>query len=137
MDRGSVSLRFRHPARDLRFLKDVLSLVPFRTWAVGEPRRALNGDILTGELKGTYEDSYWVALLEFEPKDGFGVQLNRVVSMLKRTEAAVRDHVESGGTVEIYLNLTGHTHNAGKMPAPLLATMAELGITLWVEVFPK
>ncbi|MGE0425981.1 MAG: hypothetical protein AB7O88_27215 [Reyranellaceae bacterium] len=137
MDRGSVSLIFRHPARDLRFLRDVLSLVPFQTWAVGEPLRALSGEILTGELKGTYEDSYWVARLEFEPKDGFGVQLDRTVSRLKRIETTVQDHIESGGTVEIYLDLTGHTHNAGKMPAPLLATMAELGITLWVEVFPK
>jgi hypothetical protein len=137
MDLGEVALRLRHPARDLRFLSERLDLVPFRTWVVGEPKRALNGDVLQDRFKGTYDYSYWIATLAFEPSDGFTVQLNRAVELLKRTEAIVRDHVASGGEVEIYLYLTGHTHNAGKMPAPLLAAMAELDITLWVEVFPK
>ncbi len=133
MDRGEVLLRFSHPTRDLQFLSEVLGLTPSTTWLVGEPWHAPFGPPTAIINK----DSYWSAGLRFEHHDGFGAQLNRAVELLRQAEATVRDHIASGGKVDIYLYLTGRVNNGDEIPPSLLALMAELGITLGIEVFPN
>ena len=132
MDLGSVSLRFVHPRRDLTFLSDLLDLPPFRVWVVGAPRETPKGT----PLSGTYKDSYWVSRLEFEPKDGFKNRLVEAVNLLSREQATVRELLATGGTVEIYVQLTGWINNGDSIDTPLLRMMAGLGATLSVEVFP-
>ena len=133
MDLGEVFLRFSHPTRDLRFLSEVLGLSPFRTWLVGEPWQAPYGPPTAIINK----DSFWSAGLKFEHRDGFSAQLSRAMELLRLAEATVRDHIASGGRIEIYLYLTGRVNNGGEIPPSLLAFMAELGVTLGIEVFPN
>jgi hypothetical protein len=55
----AVSLRVRHPTRDLGVLTDTLRLEAEFSWAAGDPRRSQSGS----PLGGNHRDSYWSALL--------------------------------------------------------------------------
>jgi hypothetical protein len=55
----AVSLRVRHPTRDLAVLTDTLRLESEFSWAAGDPRRSQSGS----PLGGNHRDSYWSALL--------------------------------------------------------------------------
>lgn len=132
MDRGVVSIRFRHPTRELAFLSEVLGLTAFRTWKVGTPKETPTGQ----KTGGVYDISYWVSRIEFEPKAGFSVPLTDAIGLLQRAEATVRELLDTGGNLEIYLHLTGWLSNSGSISAALLRTMADLGVRLSIEVFP-
>jgi hypothetical protein len=55
----AVSLRVRHPTKDLGVLTDKLRLEPAFSWTAGEPRRSQSGS----PLGGNHRDSYWSAML--------------------------------------------------------------------------
>ena len=55
----AVSLRVRHPTKDLEVLADELRLEPAHSWKAGEPRRSQSGS----PLGGNHRDSYWSAPL--------------------------------------------------------------------------
>ena len=55
----AVSLRVRHPSKDLDVLTDKLRLEPDHSWKAGDPRRSQSGSA----LGGNHRDSYWSALL--------------------------------------------------------------------------
>lgn len=55
----AVSLRVRHPTKDLQLLADELRLEPAHSWKAGEPRRSQSGS----PLGGNHRDSYWSAPL--------------------------------------------------------------------------
>lgn len=55
----AVSLRVRHPSKDLDVLTDKLRLEPDHSWKAGDPRRSQSG----AALGGNHRDSYWSALL--------------------------------------------------------------------------
>src|ERR1700761_3855213 len=55
----AVSLRVRHPTKDLSILTDKLRLEPAFSWVAGDPRRSQSGSA----LGGSHRDSYWSAML--------------------------------------------------------------------------
>jgi hypothetical protein len=55
----AVSLRVRHPTKDLDVLTDKLRLEPAHSWKAGDPRRSQSGS----PLGGSHRDSYWSAPL--------------------------------------------------------------------------
>jgi hypothetical protein len=55
----AVSLRVRHPSKDLDVLTDKLRLEPDHSWKAGDPRRSQSGSA----LGGNHRDSYWSAQL--------------------------------------------------------------------------
>jgi hypothetical protein len=130
MEFGCVSLRVYHPSRPLGFLSDVLGLAPFRTWAAGTPRRNLAGH----EEAGTYDTSYWVVRLEFDPRIGFLGELTHAVDLLSRSAATFHDLTATGGTIEIYVALTGWINNGDSIGPALMRTLSDLGVTLTIEV---
>jgi hypothetical protein len=130
--RGSLSVRFRHPTKTLSYLSELLKLPCFRTWAVGEPRRTPKG----GPLDGTYPDSYWVYRTEIQSERGFRNEVIAVLQVLIDVKGAIHDHLTSGGTITVFLQLTGSINNGDEIDSSLLQTMGELGVDFGIEVFP-
>ena len=130
MEFGWVSLRVRHPSRPLEFLTGLLALEPFRAWAAGTPRRNLAGY----PEGGVYDSSYWTSHQDFDPRAGFLGELTRTVELLSRSEATFRELAATGGTIEIYVALTGWITNADSVGPALLRAMSDLGVTLTIEV---
>jgi hypothetical protein len=131
MEFGCVSLRVWHPTESLAFLSDVLGLEPFRTWMVGTPSQTPGGNA----AGGTNDESYWVSRLEFDPRTGFSNELTRAVDLLAQAEIAVRTLAATGGRIEIFVALTGWINNGDSMSPALLRRIADLGVTLTIEVF--
>ncbi len=84
--------------------------------------------------QGIHDTSYWVCRLEFEPRTGFLGELRRAVDLLSRCEAELRDLAATGGRIELYVQLTGWINNGDSIGPPLLRAMADLGVTLSIEV---
>lgn len=130
MEFGWVSLRVRHPSRSLEFLSGLLALEPFRAWTAGTPKRNFAGY----PEGGVYDGSYWVSHQDFDPRAGFLGELTRTVDLLSRSEASFHDLAATGGTIEIYVALTGWITNSDSVGPALLRTMSDLGVTLTIEV---
>ena len=128
---GSILIRFRHPSRDLTFLSSLLGLSCSRNWKSGSPRQTPTGS----PLSGTYPESYWVAQLDFPSEEGFGKKLLFVLDLLIKAKETLNEIRESGGKIEIYLQLSGAVNNGDTIKSTFLNAMGELGIDLLVEVF--
>ncbi len=71
-----ISLKFRHPYKDLTFLSSKLGLNVSRIWLVGDDRKTPHGD----KLLGKYEESYCVLNIPDECKD-----INDAIKLVKAT----------------------------------------------------
>ena len=131
MTTGYISLRFRHPTRELDYLSSLLGLTCFRSWTVGTARQTPTGKI----LPGTNAESYWVSLSEYPVEAGFSNELKATITRLVQVKDHIRDIKKSGGKVEIYLQLSGSITNGDSIDSTLLKKMGELEVDLLLEVF--
>jgi len=131
-DIGTLSIRFRHPSKDLSFLSEELGLNCNRCWKAGSPRQTPKGD----PLPGTYKDSYWYSRIEISRSDNLGIQTLRAIEILERSKATAIDIKSTGGAIEIYLQLPGAENNGGEIKSENLKRLSDLGVDLLIEVFP-
>ncbi len=87
-------------------------------------------------MSGTYRESHWVGGLEFASTSGFRKKFVSLLRRLKRAEKTCRRIKETGGTIELYLQLPGSVNNGDTIEPALLNEMAQLGIELSIKVFP-
>lgn len=128
---GNISIRFRHPTENLEFISSLLGLTCFRNWTVGSPQQTPTGE----PLKGKYNDSYWVSRLEFPSEEGFIEQLMYIIDLLVKEKETLYDLKTTGGSIEIYLQLSGSINNGDTINSSLLKIMGDLGVDLLIEVF--
>jgi len=128
---GNLSIRFRHPTKDLDFFSACLELPCFRSWNVGSNRRTPTGET----LEGRNSDSYWVSRVEYPIQTGFKKQLEYIIGLLAKQKDTLSEHKASGGKIEVYLQLSGAINNGDEIDSALLKTMGELGVDLLIEVF--
>jgi hypothetical protein len=128
----SISIRFWHPTRDLSFLSSLLGLDCFRSWVAGAPRQTPRGT----PLSGLYRESYWTSRTEFEIEENFSGQFLLATDILVKAKDAVRDIKESGGRIELYLNLPGSVNIGDTIDSTVLCKLGKMGVDLSIEVFP-
>jgi hypothetical protein len=139
----SLTLRIRHPQIDPSSISRELGIEPQHCWRAGEPRR---GE--TGETGGTYRETYWVGLL---PLSLLGPRLDRAGShatkaaepaallyiMLMKMKLAAgfwRTFAEQGGTIDCILQVHQGERFHFEMSHALFMLLAELRVTLSMEV---
>lgn len=129
---GCVSLRFLHPKKNLTFLSALLELPCHRTWKAGAPRQTPKGT----PLPGVYDQSYWMSRFEFTLKQGFQGQFMNAVDHLMKAEQKISGFIDSGGEIELYLQLDGDINHGGIINNDTIVILGRLGIKLLIEVFP-
>ena len=101
-----LSLRLRHPARDLSLATELLGLIPNVSWSAGAARAAPDGAL----LGGTRTESYWTAPLadgdRFESNGcGLAEAIRSVLPRLMPHRAFLNKIRDEGGAAEIFVGL--------------------------------
>ena len=111
--------------------------MPKHTWRVGAPRTDING----AALSGVYAESYWTApLLNAEKllstKVSLDVSLVEVVQQLGAHRGFIVSLRNSGGTCACSVGVFASANFGIEIPAALMQRLVELGIDLWLDVYP-
>jgi hypothetical protein len=122
-----------HPSADPAEITREVGLEPLRSWRSGDPRYAPKGT----RLEGIWPDTRW--------SHGFALHKNAtletaVASALDKLKAAERYLAKlrgTGGTAELIVSLSGDAHQGASLNCELLQELADLGVDLGIEVFPK
>lgn len=131
MKNGRLSLQFRHPTRDLRYLENALGLPQSNGWVAGEPRVMRDGSMLPA-----MSDNYWHTAFSFNQDRGFKGDIVDTLRLLKKEDVRLNELVETDGNVMIYLQFQGIVNNGDTITPSILREMGELGINLSIEIFP-
>lgn len=82
--------------------------------------------------------TYWDFVYQVDGQRHFSDEVRKVLNWLQREKSAfLRDLQQSGGTVCLDVNILGSVNIGDELHPRDLLQMAELGITLGIEVFPK
>jgi hypothetical protein len=99
----------------------------------GEPKQTPTGRA----LPGIFEQSYWVSRVAFSAKKGFKEPIGDIVELLSKHKCLLLELKDTGGTIELYLQLPGSFNNGDTMESSILETIGGMGINLSIEVFPR
>jgi hypothetical protein len=139
-------LVIRHPNIDPAQLTKEFGRAPEYSWRAGDARAAGRAD----DADGTYRESYWVTKIEapsFPRLEQSGISFATPVTLtslesilwlgamiLKRRHDLWRRLQMEGATAEILLALVNRERFNLKLPTDLLAMMANLGLSVSVDV---
>lgn len=122
-----------HPNADPAEITREIGLTPLRAWRFGEPRFTPKGT----RLEGTWHDTRWSHGFELDRnatiETAIVVALERL-TVAGRLLATLRG---TGGTAELIISLRSDAHQGASIGADLLKALADLGVGLGIEVFPK
>ena len=129
-----LSLRLRHPDIDPETITHRVGLTPNRSWKAGETRQTARG----GELKGTYDSTYWSATLLTPPEssdgeDALAIALEHWISKLEEQATFLRTVQAGGGAVELFVGC--FRPQGTTIHSDLLGRIVGLCISLAIEVY--
>jgi hypothetical protein len=128
-----ILFRVRHPNIDPSAITAALGMAPQRSWKVGDQRTAANGRL----LKGNYDHTYWSYREEHPASKDFLQKVGLLAERLKLHASFLRQLTASGGSCEIYVQLSGLINDGDSLAPSALRLLSELDITLSIEVFPN
>ncbi len=131
MKKGWVSLSFRHPTKDLRYLGDALGLQQHHGWVAGEPWLTKSGTV-----KPSKSDNYWNSGFAFSEDRGFANDVKKALGLLEKKNVKIAELIASGGRVSITLDFQGVINNGDEIDSPILKKIGDLGINFGIEIFP-
>ena len=124
----AVSLRVRHPSKDLDVLTDKLRLEPDHSWKAGDPRRSQSGSA----LGGNHRDSYWSALLPAQMVGPSSMPLEMFFSQQLTQLARHREFFNSlqvdGGQVSLLVELAPTANASLTFSSASARKLADLNI---------
>ena len=124
----AVSLRVRHPSKDLDVLTDKLRLEPDHSWKAGDPRRSQSGSA----LGGNHRDSYWSALLPAQSVGPSSMPLEMFFSQQLVQLARYREFFNTlqsdGGQVSLLVELAPTANASLTFSSASARKLAELDI---------
>jgi hypothetical protein len=133
----TMSLQIRHPHVAPDEVTRGLGMQPQHAWRVGETRRNAEG----AAIGGAYHESLWMCALMEHPElssDVVGVesQLQHVIGALRRSFDFLQSLRESGGVAELHISIFARQEFRLELSAELLASLAQMGIAMALEVHP-
>jgi len=130
--RFRLSVRLRHPSENLAALSGELGLEPSRSWVAGEGRTTPRGE----PIDGVWDHSYSTMPVEVENDDGLEAALERMASFLSGKAPALKHHINSGGTIELFIGYFQEGFNSGfSMSSELMGKYAAFGVGLDFDIY--
>ncbi len=135
--RYGVALLIIHPSMDSDEISHTLGQIgidPYMMHTAGKVTRTPKGTEI-----GIATNTRWNAVYEFHDDERrfFEVVTQMVDKLHTHFKDFFRQIVLDGGRVELVVNLPGKHHNGSSMAPETLGKMADMLVTLGVEVFPK
>jgi hypothetical protein len=81
--------------------------------------------------------AFWSRVSETRGERGFFSEVSEVITWLEGKNAFVREVLDSEGSIEVIVQLSGDRNISDSWNAGVMARAAALGVTLGVEVFPS
>jgi hypothetical protein len=122
-----------HPDADPADITRQIGLPPLRAWRCGEARFTPKGT----RLDGAWRDTRWSHEFEVEKNATIETALASALGQLAGSGPFLAALRETGGTAELILSLPGDTHQGASINGELLRALADLGVGLGIDVFPK
>ena len=133
-----LSLRLRHPARDLSRATELLGLSPNVSWSADAARAAPDGAV----LGGTRTESYWTAPLadgdRFESIGcGLDEAMRSVLPRLMPHRAFLIKIRDEGGAAEIFVGLFASGNFGIERPTELLRDLSDMSVYVAIDEAPR
>jgi hypothetical protein len=121
-----------HPDADPADITRETGLVPSRAWRCGEPRFTPKGT----RLEGVWRDTRWSHRFELDKNATIETAIASALGALTVARPLIATLRGTGGTAELIMSLPGDTYRGALVSIELLKALADLGISLGIEVFP-
>jgi Domain of unknown function (DUF4279) len=121
-----------HPSADPDVITRAMGLVPLRAWRRGEPRFSPKGT----RLEGVWRDTRWIHVFELDRDATVERAVAAALDTLSPASRFLTTLRETGGTAELIITLSGDAHHGASVSAEQLKALADLGVSLGIEVFP-
>ena len=122
-----------HPSADPTDITREIGLAPLRAWQCGETRFTPKGT----RLEGVWRDTRWSHGFELDKNATIETAIAAALDKLAVASRFLATLRETGGTAELIISLPGDTHQGASISVELLKALADLGVGLGIEVFPK
>lgn len=128
---GNLAVQLRHAGGAVDELSQLIGLPTTREWnALDVVQRGPN---LPSRLRG---ENFWASDIELVSRNFAGV-IGEVVLSLNKRRKEIAEFAASGGKLELYLMLSGSVNGGDRLSPDLLRSLAELNVSLDIEVFPE
>jgi hypothetical protein len=129
---SGISLRLRHPDRDVGALLRQWGLDVGRSWVAGMRRTTPAGTL----LGGAWPESYAYARL---PADGTTLahRLRRILKTFEPIAADMAAFVESGGIAELFVGWHFERNSGDVLDWELMRGLADCRLSLSLDIYPE
>jgi len=128
-----VTLAIRHPNIDPSDISRALSLPPTRQTRAGQQRVTPTGEL----LKGTYQFSSWGHAFDARAVTDLSEFLPCLLDRLTPHGTYFLELIRDGGNVELFCGVFADVNWDESFHHTLLRRLAEMGIDLRLDVYPK
>jgi len=132
--RSPVMMRFLlvHPNADPAVITREIGMLPSRAWRQGEPRYTPKGT----SLEGTWRDTRWGHNFTLHRNATIETAIALALDKLSAAKPLIATLRDTGGSAELIISLPGDTYQGASVSTEQLKVLADLGVSLGLEVFP-
>jgi hypothetical protein len=121
-----------HPDADPGQITHKLGLPPSRAWQRGEPRSTPKAT----RLEGSWADTRWSHEFQLRKDATIEAAIALALDRLSAARTFLATLRDTGGRAELIISLPGDTHRGASVSPERLEALADLGVSLGIEVFP-
>jgi hypothetical protein len=127
-----VRILIEHPSDDLAELSQLTGLTPNICAIRGQERFTPKGT----RVPGNHRFSIWQYSETFRHSRTFSLGVRKVTDALTPAARRLQEICATGGRAQLILDLKGHRNIGDVIDAADLGRLAQLGLSLGIEVFP-
>jgi hypothetical protein len=129
---SGISLRLRHPDRDVGPLLEKWGFEVGRAWVAGQPRATPEGR----PLEGVWPDSYAYARLLAEGTT-LAHRLRLILAMVEPVSNELVAFVDSGGVAELFVGWHFQRNSGDMLDWDLMRRLADCRLSLSLDIYPE
>jgi hypothetical protein len=135
---GTRGLKYRvrvvinHPSDNLAIITQLTGLVPLICWTKGEERFAPNGT----RLAGKHQFSRWGYSRTLRDSRAFSLGVRATIDALAAAADVLQRICATDGRAQLIIDFEGHKNIGDAITASDLSRLAQLGVSLGIEVYP-
>jgi hypothetical protein len=128
---AKLSLRIKHPTRDLMIVCGTLGLRPSVLWKAGDPRRTPKGNMLGGRRT----ESFCSIDIPASRRKSLVDQMRTALILLKPRRRILKMLSSTGGRISFFVGLFCDEHTGESFDCQLLGEMTALQIALDLNIY--